>query len=148
VGHSRYRKQSLDFIAITGVDAKYISDGETMSRPLDYPDLITRLYAPLDDQSEVRPWSQCLGELARERLIVHPNSKPPARDSWFGPLKNSGANLPALTDERAVHLNLFGGEILAKLAVSKRSADLLLPPSCIFQSVRVDHFVGSAMGLS
>ena len=51
LGHSRHRKQPLDFIAITGVDAKYISDGETMSRPLDYPDLIPRAYTPLDDQS-------------------------------------------------------------------------------------------------
>lgn len=47
--HSRSRKQPLGFIAITGVDAKYVSDGETMSRPLDYPDLITRPHATLDD---------------------------------------------------------------------------------------------------
>src|SRR5690348_15453884 len=69
LGHSRDRKQPLDFIAITGVDAKHVSDGETMSRPLDYPDLITRPYTTLDDQSQVRAWSQCLGKLARKHLI-------------------------------------------------------------------------------
>ena len=47
--HSRSRKQPLDFIAITGVDAKYVSDGETMTRPLDYTDLIAGPYTTLDD---------------------------------------------------------------------------------------------------
>ena len=49
LGHSRYRKQPWDFFAITSVDAKYVSNGETMSRPLDYPDLITGPYATFDD---------------------------------------------------------------------------------------------------
>src|SRR5262249_33115425 len=49
LGHSRNRKQPLGFIAITGVAPKYGSDGETMSWPLDYPDLITRAYSTLDD---------------------------------------------------------------------------------------------------
>jgi hypothetical protein len=39
----------VDFIAITGVDAKDVSDGETVSRPLDYADLITRPDITLDD---------------------------------------------------------------------------------------------------
>jgi RNA polymerase sigma factor (sigma-70 family) len=47
--HSRNRKQPLDVIAITGVDAKYVSDGETISRPLDYADVITRPQTPLAD---------------------------------------------------------------------------------------------------
>jgi hypothetical protein len=42
LGHSGNRKQPLDFIAITRIDAKEVPDGETMSRLLDYPDLITR----------------------------------------------------------------------------------------------------------
>jgi hypothetical protein len=49
LGHSRNGKQPLDFIAITGVDAKYVSEGETMSRPLDYPDFISGPYTTLDD---------------------------------------------------------------------------------------------------
>jgi hypothetical protein len=49
LGHLWNRKQPLDFIAITGVDAKYVSDGEAMSRLLDHPDLITRPYTSLDD---------------------------------------------------------------------------------------------------
>ena len=49
LGHLRYRKQPLDLIAITGVDAKYVPDGESVSRPLDYSDLVTRPYSSLDD---------------------------------------------------------------------------------------------------
>jgi hypothetical protein len=86
--------------------------------------------------------------LARKHFIIYANSKPPARDSWLGNLENRSADLPALADERFIHLNPFGGEILAKLAVFKRSADLLLPPPCVFDGVCVDHFVGSAMCLA
>src|SRR5262249_7820057 len=49
LGHSRNRKQPRDVIAITGVDAKYVPDGKTMSRPLEYPDLVTRPYRTLCD---------------------------------------------------------------------------------------------------
>jgi hypothetical protein len=86
--------------------------------------------------------------LPGKHFVIHPNSKPPARDSWLGNLKNCGADLPTLADERLVHLNPFGGEILAKLAISERSADLLLPPPCVFDGVRVNDFVGSAMCLA
>jgi hypothetical protein len=86
--------------------------------------------------------------LARKHFIVHPNSKPPAWDSWLRNLKNSGADSPTLADEGIVHVNPLGGEILAKLAVSKRSADLLLPPLCVFDGIRVDHFVGATMCLA
>ena len=41
LGHPGNRKQPLGFIAITGVDAKYISDGEIMIGSLDDPDLIS-----------------------------------------------------------------------------------------------------------
>jgi hypothetical protein len=51
LGHSRNRDQALDVTAIPGVDAKYVPDGETMSRSLDNPDLIPRRDATLDDQS-------------------------------------------------------------------------------------------------
>src|SRR5262249_54471849 len=93
-------------------------------------------------------WSQRLGKMAWEHFIVHPNSKPPARDSRLGYLKNPGADLPTLADERVIHLNPLGGEILAKLAVIKRSADLLFPPPRVFDSVRVDPFGGPAIGLA
>src|SRR5262249_54620159 len=134
-------------MAITGVDAKYVSDGEIMIGSLDYPDLISGLHITLDDHSEVRPWAQGLGKVARKQLIVHPDSKPPARNSRLGNLKNNGPDLPALADERIVHLNPFRREVLAKLAVGKRSADLLFPPPCVFDRVGVDHFVGATLGL-
>jgi hypothetical protein len=48
-GHARNGKQPLDFVAITSVDAKYVSDGEAMSWPLDHQNLITRPPTTLDD---------------------------------------------------------------------------------------------------
>jgi hypothetical protein len=51
LGHPGNRKQPFDFIAITGVDAKYISDGEIMIGSFDYPDLISGPHTTLDDYS-------------------------------------------------------------------------------------------------
>ena len=148
LGHLRNRKQPFDVLAIAGVDAKYVSDGEIMIGSLDHPDLIPYPHTTFDDQSEVSPWSQRLGEAARKHLVVHPNSKPPARYSRLGNLENKGSDLPTLSDERVVHLNPFRREVLAKLAVGKRSADLLCPPPCVFNRVGVDHFVGPPVGLA
>ena len=47
LGHLRDRKQPLDLIAITGVDAKYVPNGETMSWPVDYSDLVVHANTPL-----------------------------------------------------------------------------------------------------
>jgi hypothetical protein len=104
-------------MAITGVDAEHMSDGEIMIWSLDYPDLISGTHISLDDDSQVSPRSRRLGEAARKQLIIHPNSKPLARDSRFGNLENSGSDLPTLSDERIVHLNPFGREVLAKLTI-------------------------------
>src|SRR5262249_59441730 len=49
LGHSRHRKQPRDFLAITGVDAKDVPDGETVIWPIEHPDLITRPDTSLDD---------------------------------------------------------------------------------------------------
>src|SRR5262245_17275307 len=111
-------------MAITGVDAKYISNGEIMSGFVDDPDLISGPHIPLDDDSQEGPGPQRRGEAARKHLIIHPNSKPPARDSRLGDLKNGGPDLPPLSDERIVHLNPFRREVFAKLTVCQRSADL------------------------
>jgi hypothetical protein len=129
-------------MAITGVDAKDISNGEIMIGPLDYPDLIPGPHISLDNYSQVSPGPQCIGEAARKHLIIHPNSKPPARDSRFGYLKDRGPDLPPLSDERLVRLNPFRREVFAKLTGCKRSADLLFPPPCVFDGVCVDRFIG------
>jgi hypothetical protein len=42
-------------LAITGVDAKDVSDGETMVGPLDDLDLIPGPHLTLDDDSQVGP---------------------------------------------------------------------------------------------
>jgi hypothetical protein len=101
------RKQPLGLIAITGVDAKYISDGEIMIGSLDYPDLVSGAHITLDYYSQVSPGSQRLGETARKHLIVHPHSQPPARYPRLGNLNNSGPDLPTLSDERIVHLDPY-----------------------------------------
>jgi hypothetical protein len=146
--HPRNRKQPFDFIAITSVDAKYISDSEIVIGSLDYPDLVSGRHITLDNYSEVRPWSGRLGEAARKRLIVHPNSEPPAGDSRLGNLKNKGADPPPLSDECIVRFNSFYREVFAKFTVSKRSADLLFPPPYVLGSVCVDRFIGSPVCLA
>src|SRR5215831_18974626 len=88
-----------------------------------------------------------LPERGTFHLVVHPNSKPPARNSWLGNLENKGSDLPTLSDERVVHVNPFRREILAELAVGERSADLLFPPPCVFDGVGVDHLIGAPCAL-
>jgi hypothetical protein len=135
-------------MAITGVDAKHISDGKIMIWSFDYPDLISSPHVTLDDYSQVSSGSQRLGEAARKHLIVHPNAQPPARDSRLGNLENYRADPPALSDERIGHVNPFGREIFAKLTVGKRSADLLFPPACVFDGVGVERFIWSPVCLA
>src|SRR5262245_57476557 len=148
LGHPGNGKQPLGLIAITGVDAKYLSDGEIMIGSLDYPNLISGAHLTLDDYSQVSPGSQRLGETARKHFIVHPNAKPPARYPRLGHLKNSGPDLPTLSDERSVHLDLFRREIFAKLTIGQRSADLLFPPPEVFDGVGIDCFIGSPVCLA
>jgi hypothetical protein len=126
-----------------GVDAKCIPDAEIVIGSLDYPDLVSGAHITLDDYSQVSPGSQRLGKAARKRLIVHPNSKPPARYPRLRNLKNGGSDLPTLSDERIVHLDPLRREVFAKLTVCKRSADLLFPPPYVFHGVGVDRFIGS-----
>src|SRR5262245_54695028 len=84
--HPGNRKQPFDFLAIAGVDAKYVPDGEIMIGFLDYPDLISGPHIPLDDYSEISPWAQRLGEVTREHLVVHARFKLQARESRHGRL--------------------------------------------------------------
>src|SRR5439155_1142595 len=143
LGHRRHRKQPVDLVAITGVDAKHVPDGEIVPRSLDDPDIISRTYVALDDDSEVRPWPQCLGEAARKHLVVHPHAKPPARNPRLGHLENRCSYLPTLSDERVVDLDPFRREIFAELTVSKRATDVSFPPARVLDRVRVHCFVGS-----
>ena len=74
LGHSGNRKQPIGFMAITGVDAEYMSNGEIMIGSLDDPDLISGPHITFDDDSQISPGSRRLGEAARKQLIIHPNS--------------------------------------------------------------------------
>src|SRR5262249_28403416 len=123
-------------------------NGEIMTGSLDHPDLISSPHITLDDDAQVSPGPQRVDEAARKQLIIHPDSKPPARDSRLRNLKHGGSDVPTLSDERIVRLNPFNREIFAELTVCKRSADLLLPPPCVFDGVCVDRFIGSTMRFS
>jgi hypothetical protein len=147
-GHPGNFKQSPEFIAVTSVDPKHVSDGEIVIRSLDYPNLIPGPDITLDDYSEVSPRSQSGGETAREHLIVHPNAQPPTRYSRLGNLDNHGADLPTLSDERIVYPNPFCRDVLAELTVCERSANLLFPPPCVFNRVCVEHFIWSPVCLA
>jgi hypothetical protein len=148
LGHAGSGKQALDFMAIASVDAKYVSDGEIMIGPRHHPDGIASPHVAFADDSQVSAGSQRLREAARKHLIVHANAQPPARDSRLRNLKNYRPDPPALSDERIVHRNSFGREILAKLTVGKGPADLLFPPACILNGIGVDRFVGSPVCLA
>jgi hypothetical protein len=148
LGHSGDREQTVDFVAIACVDAKHVSNGEIVIGSFGDADLISGPHFALDDDSQVSAGPQRLREAARKHLIVHPNSKPPARDSRLGNLEYCGPNLPTLTDERLVWVNPFRGEVFAKLAGRKGSADLLFPPARVFDGVCVDCFIGASVGLA
>ena len=148
VGQLGNRNQSPQLIAITDVDAQDISDGEIMIRSFEHPDLIARTQLTLRDNSQAGPGSQRLAKVAWKQLVIHPNCKPPAGDPRPGNLENRRSDLPTLSDQRVVHLDPFGGEILAKLAVRKRAADLLFPPAKVFDRVSIHGLVGSAVYLA
>ena len=148
LGHPGNREQSFHFVAITGVDPEHISDREIVPGSLDDADPVSRADITLDDYSEVRPGSQCLGEAAREHPVVHPHSKPPARYPRLGHLEHSAPDLPTLSDERLVHLDSFRREIFSELTVCERSADVLLPPPRVLDGMCVECFIGSPMGLA
>ena len=112
-------------MVITGVDAKYIANGQVPVGRFDHPDVIAGPHFALGYDPQVRPRPHRVGEAAREHLVVHPNPKPPARDTRLGNLEHGAPDLPSLSDARIVHPDPFGREIFAKLAVRKRSTDLL-----------------------
>src|SRR5262249_35607714 len=148
LGHLRNRKQAIHFMAIAGIDAEYVANRETVIGALDDPDVVAGAHVTLGDEAQIRPGSQRFGEAARKQRIVHPNAEPPARDSWLGNLDNCGSDLPTLTDDRVVHLDPFCREVFAKLAISERSTDLMLPPPRVFDRECVDHLVGSPVRIS
>jgi hypothetical protein len=134
-------EQSLDLVSISSVDSKYVSNRQIVIRPFDDPDLISSGDRALDDDAQICSGSQRFGKSAHKSLIVHPNSKPPARDPWFGYFKYGGADRPALAYERVIHRDSFRREVFPKLAVLKRSAELLFPPPHVFYGVRIHRLI-------
>src|SRR5207249_1662366 len=100
---ARNGQESLDLSSISSVNSKYVSNRHIVIRPFEDPDLISSADRALNDDAQVCPGSQRFGKSAHKPLIVHPNSKPPARDPWFGYFKHGGADPPTLANERVVH---------------------------------------------
>src|SRR5258706_16418567 len=111
---SRNRKQSLDLFSISSVNAKYVSNRQTVIRSFDDPDLISSADRALNDDAQVCPGSQRFGKSAHKPQIVHPNSKPPARDPRLGYFKHGGADRPTLANQRVVHPHSLHGPIFPK----------------------------------
>src|SRR6267378_1064650 len=84
---------------------------------------------------------------SRKRFVVHPDSQPPTRDSWFGNLENRAPDLPTLAHERVVELHPFRGQVLSELAVRERTADLPFPPALVLHRIRIDALVEAAVCL-
>src|SRR5213592_1241709 len=80
-------------------------------------------------------------------IIVHTDAEPPAGHAGFGDLEQRGPDLPALADERPVHVEPLRGQVLAELRDRQRSAELALPPPRIFDRIGVDGLVDASVRL-
>src|SRR5262249_16678103 len=148
IGHPRDREEAPDLLPIEGVDAENIADREIVIGALNDLNLIARADIALDNDAQIGPGAQGLGEAAREELVVHPHPQAPTGHPRLGDLQPRGPDRPALPDEGAVHVDALRRKVLAKLAVGKRSADLLFPPPRVFNRVGVGHFVGPPVCLA
>src|SRR5258706_9863466 len=125
---TRNRKQSPDLFSISSVNAKYVVNRQIVRRSFDDPDLISSADRALNNDAQVCPGSQRLGETAHKPLIVHSNSKPPARDPRLGYFKHGGAERPKLSDQRLLHRDSFRPQIFPQLTGLQRSGEFLFPP--------------------
>src|SRR5262249_28227219 len=131
LGQLRNGQQPRHLATIARIDAEDISDGEVVIRLRHHRDLVSGPQRALADDPEIRAGPQGLREPAYERLVVHPDSEPPARDSRLGNLEQPAPDLPALADERVVDLDAFRGQVLSELAVGERTPDLPRPPALV-----------------
>jgi hypothetical protein len=144
----RNDEQSLDLSSISSVNSKYVSNRHIVIRPFEDPDLISSADRALSYDAQVCPRPLRFGKTAHKPLIVHPNSKPPARDPRFGYFKHGGADCPTLADKCVVHRDSFRREIFSKLAVLKRSTELLFPPTHVFYGVGIHRFIRPPMSFT
>src|SRR5262245_31429658 len=116
-----------------------------MSRPVNQPDLVSSAESTFADYAQVCAGPQRLGKTANKHLVVHANSKPPARHPRFGHFENRRSDLPALSDQRIIYCQPFRCEVFAKLAVLERSAKLPFPPACVFNGICVNRFINASV---
>src|SRR5262249_42699305 len=70
------------------------------------------------------------------------------RHARLGDLEERGPDFPAFTDERLVHGDALGREILSEVTHIQGSAELAFPPADVFDRVCVDGLVGASVRLA
>ena len=116
-----------------------------MIRSVNHAYLIPSAEIAFVDYSQVSAGSHCLGKTANKHLIVHPDSKSPARHPRLGYFEDGGSDLPALSDQRIIYPDPFSREVFTKLTVLERSAELPLPPTYIFDGIRIDRLIKASV---
>jgi hypothetical protein len=119
-----------------------------MIRSVNHSYLISGAEIAFANYSQVGAGSQRLSKTTNKHLIVHPDSKSPARHPRFGHFEHGGSDLPVLSDQRIIHRDPFRREVLAKLAILERPTELLLPPPHVFNRICVDRFIKASMRLA
>src|SRR5882724_2555909 len=101
----------------------------------------TRISSPAATEPSERIRRYAPGRNASVKRRTKPISsiRTPSRQpghAGFGDLEQRGPDLPALADERPVHVDPLRGQVSPNCATGKRSAELALPPPQIFGSHR------------
>src|SRR6185369_7245406 len=99
--------------------SKDVSHGQVRIGSYDRPDFISGTQFTLGDYSKIRARPLGFREAARELVVVHSNSKPPAGNPRLGNLEQGSPDRPSLTNERGVHIDPLRREVLAELTVRK-----------------------------
>src|SRR4051812_611958 len=119
--------------------------GHLVEGPLDHLDRVAGSQLALLDDAEVGARPLGAGEALDEQRVAHALGELPARDPRRGDLERRRADRPALADQRAVHVDAAGGEVLAPVAWSERPTELGLPPLGVLGGIGIDGLVGAAV---
>ena len=117
-GHLGNGNQPLEPVRIGGVvGTEKISDRQIVKRLANHADLIPGAQIALDDDSQVSPGSLRVYKTAHKPPILHPYPKSPTGYSRLRDLKNGASDLPSLSDERIIHLDISRRKVFPELTV-------------------------------
>ena len=130
---------------IACIDAKHVADRHGVVWSLADAYVVAGPDIAFDDDPQVRPRPARLSETARKQLVLHPGAESPEGDARLRHFENGVADFPTLADKCAIHVDVFGREVLAKLAMPERATQLVLPPAQVFGGIGIDRLVGPAV---